>query len=194
MPGPRQKHQYQITSKNTGGTEISPIAGESVEDTEKRLLKRIITQALPWMGDWIRDNLDEMSQKTYFEVLKNKDTFNDVDSQSWKNLFERWTQREIEVQIWNRPIELKELLLKPSSNPLLSRVEELHQQGLEETLVFGWNHLGGLLAATGEEPSKKRLPELRTYLHTKTQENQDCWIWAWDKRNFIPTNDQENGI
>jgi hypothetical protein len=139
------------------------------------------------MGDWIRDKLDPISQKTWISVLKDPSLFTQVAAQDWQNLFESWTGRMTEVQIWGRPLKTTEILLKAKANPLVTRLEELYLDSQEDTLVFGWHHEGGLLAATGQAPDPKgyKLPKIKTLIQTQTEAGRPCWIWFWDKRNFL---------
>lgn len=183
-----------------------PWKGESVSDTETRVLKRLVTELLPAMLPWA-ENKDSLTQMALKETLKNKSNFSRAEQGDWKNILEEFLRLNVEVIILSSPIEF-EGLLRPShvkgswkKNPLIYRQKELIEaRSLEDTIVVGWHRSHGAIASLiteGENANIRKItsswfPQLHRSLLWKVEEEispvkTDLFIkiWSWDKKNFI---------
>jgi hypothetical protein len=187
--------------------ETGPWQGETVADTEGRVLRRLVTELLPAILPWA-SNKDSLTQMALRDTLKDKENFERADQQSWKNILEEYLQKELEVIILRSGLEM-DGLLRPSTNKgslkknlLVSRFLELAENDAhEDTLIVAWHKSHGALGASlnydseFDSPTGSRFPELRRWLHWKLDreinpENQKAkgltlTIWSWDRKNFI---------
>ena len=183
-----------------------PWQGESVSDTETRILRRIITEILPAIIPWA-ENKDSLTQMALKETLKDKSNFSRAEQQDWTNILEEFLKLNVEVVILSSPIEF-EGLLRPShikgswkKNPLVSRQKELvESKSIEDTIVIGWHRSHGAIASIiteGQNIDLKKItsswfPQLHRSLQWKLEKeispiNEDLYlkIWSWDRKNFI---------
>lgn len=183
-----------------------PWQGESISDTETRILRRIITEILPAIIPWA-ENKDSLTQMALKETLKDKSNFSRAEQQDWKNILEEFLKLNVEVVILSSPIEF-EGLLRPShikgswkKNPLVSRQKELvESKSIEDTIVIGWHRSHGAIASIiteGQNIDLKKItsswfPQLHRSLQWKLEKeispiNEDLYlkIWSWDRKNFI---------
>lgn len=183
-----------------------PWQGESVSDTETRVLKRLVTEILPAMLPWA-ENKDSLTQMALKETLKNKSNFSRAEQTDWKNILEEFLKLNIEVIILSSPIEFEGLLrashLKGpwKKNPLVLRQKELIEaRSLEDTLVVGWHRSHGAIASLiteGENANITKItsswfPQLHRSLQWRVEKEispvkSDLFIkiWSWDRKNFI---------
>lgn len=183
-----------------------PWQGESVSDTETRILKRLITEILPAMISWA-ENKDSLTQMALKETLKDKSNFSRAEQEDWKNILEEFLKINIEVIILSSPIEF-EGLMRPShnkgswkKNALAQRQKDLlESRAIEDTIVIGWHRSHGAIASLiteGQNTNLKKItsswfPELHRSLQWKIDKEispvrEDLYIkfWSWDRKNFI---------
>jgi hypothetical protein len=183
-----------------------PWQGESVSDTETRILKRLITEILPAMIGWA-ENKDSLTQMALKETLKDKSNFSRAEQEDWKNILEEFLKINIEVIILSSPIEF-EGLMRPShnkgswkKNALAQRQKDLlESRAIEDTIVIGWHRSHGAIASLiteGQNTNLKKItsswfPELHRSLQWKVDKEispvrEDLYIkfWSWDRKNFI---------
>lgn len=183
-----------------------PWQGESVSDTETRILRRIITEMLPAMIEWAEEK-DSLTQMALKETLKDKSNFSRAEQKDWKNILEEFLRINIEVIILSSPIEFEGLMrpghIKGSwkKNPLVARQKELiESKSIEDTIVFGWHRSHGAIASIiteGQNTNLKKItsswfPELHRTLQWKVEREispvkEDLYVklWSWDRKNFI---------
>lgn len=178
------------------------LRGSSLKDTKATVLKRMILEILPHLGDWLQDNYqgDPQALAVLDAVRKEKGQYKHVNESGWNQFLEDLTHLRPEVHIWKTPPESSLWLADPKKNPFLKRAKELIEAEDEDTLLIGWNQYCGVIACEilqGEPPLEKAVkgfPTIKTKVFSKlyaAEERQDSpypkaelKVWAWDKRNF----------
>jgi hypothetical protein len=171
--------------------ESGPWQGESIADTEHRVLRRIVTEILPWIEEWI-ENKDSLTIKAIRDTIRNKKNFESADDEQWKNILEEFCERNIEVIILRQPLEIDGLLRqnaknsKETKNPLIKRLVEL-EGAAEETLLLAWHRDHGCIAASMPEISEtcRQFPRRHRWLTWRLDDlNDQVTFWSWDRKNF----------
>jgi len=172
--------------------EEGPWQGESYAETERRVLRRIVLEILPWVAQWATDK-DSLTRKAIQDTLRNKENFTGAEASGWKNLLEEFCQRDIEVVILRQPLEMDGLVRvtsknsKETKNPLIKRLIELENQA-EDTIVIAWHQNHGCIAATMPDISSscRQFPERQKWLTWKIRETKEpVTLWSWDRKNFV---------
>jgi hypothetical protein len=190
--------------------EEGPWQGESFAETERRVLRRIVLEILPWIGQWAQEEenrKDSLTKKAIQDTLRNKENFTGAEASQWKNILEEFCQRNIEVIILRQPLELDGLFRvtarasKETKNPLIKRLLEL-EDSAEDTIVIGWHINHGCIAATMPDINSncRQFPERQKWLTWRLQETRESemdsnmdlrskskktlTLWAWDRKNF----------
>lgn len=204
--GRNTKHIFGDLQRGENEEEINDLLrGASLKDTRATVLKRMILEVLPFLGEWIRDNYQEDPQamKVLDEVRKEKNQYKNVNEKGWNQFLEDLTQLRPEVHVWKNPPESSLWLSNPKNHPFLNRAQELLEAQEDETLLIGWHQYCGLLVCEilqDEEDSLPKqirgFPSLRTSITTSLYSPQEranspypdsqLKVWSWDKRNFEP--------
>lgn len=183
-------------------TEEKLLRGAGISETRGTILKRMILEILPSLGEWINKNYQEDPQalRILQEVKKEKSLYGNVNESGWNQFLEDVTGLRPEVHLWKTPPESVLWLADPKRNPFAKRAKELVEAEEEETLLVGWNQYSGLLACEilqGDPPLEKKVPGFPTIrtttsvqlYHPEEGKDSPCpkaklHIWAWDRRNF----------
>jgi hypothetical protein len=172
--------------------EDGPWQGESFAETERRVLRRIVLEILPWIAKWAEDK-DSLTRKAIHDTLKNKENFSGAEASGWKNLLEEFCKRDIEIIILRQPLEMDGLFRvtsknsKETKNPLIKRLLELEDTA-EDTIVIGWHQGHGCIAATLPDISSncRQFPERQKILTWRLPESKETvTLWSWDRKNFV---------
>lgn len=183
--------------------EDGPWQGESFAETERRVLRRIVLEILPWIARWAEEKTtgkDSLTRKAIQDTLKNKENFTGAEASEWKDILEEFCQRNIEVVILRAPLELDALFRvtarasKETKNPLIKRLLEL-EDSAENTIVIGWHQSHGCIAATMPDINSncRQFPERQKWLTWNLQtcpnskesyKTLPLTLWAWDRKNF----------
>jgi hypothetical protein len=171
--------------------EEGPWQGESFAETERRILRRIVLEILPWIKEWAIEK-DSLTKKAIIDTLKNKENFSSAEASEWKDLLEEFCQRDIEVVILRTPLEFEGLfrmtskMSKETKNPLIKRLLELEDHA-ENTIVIAWHQSHGCIAATLPDIQSdcRQFPNRQKWLTWTIGENKSpVTLWSWDRKNF----------
>lgn len=176
------------------------LRGTGLRETRASVLRRMILELLPKIGQEALHNLSQDSQAmAVIEAVKReKANYKEVHESAWNAFLEDFIGYTSEIHLWKNPPEGTLWLANPQKNPFSRRAKELIEADDQETLLIGWHQYCGIIACeilTGNKalheqnqgfPKPKSILQSRLYSQEEESDHPNALleIWAWDKRNF----------